>query len=884
MRRAVPALIALVFVVFAPAFARAQAPSGGTLVVTVVDITGAVLPGATVTVAGIEPANKAAAIEPATAGADGVATIVKLAPGRYSIQADFDGFETRRIPDVRVRNGNNRQVVMLPIAGHKEAITVSQDKQTAAADPRGPSFGTTLTREQLEALSDDPDVLRLQLQEMAGPGAVIKVDSFEGGALPSKSQIRSIRISRDQFAAEHHAAGGINIEIITQPGIRPIGMNFGTRMRSNGLAGRSPFTPVRGPERNTNYNVGVNGTLVKNKVGFGIFAFGTDSYETPNINVALTNGERRAEALRLRSPRDNYSVNANVDYAVTLDQTLRFGLGVNATDNRNLGIGQWDYEERAYAMESTNGFFRAQQIGPLGRRAFLRTRVQLAWQDSNNISAVEERTIRVIEAFTRGGAQVSGGQHTRTLVAAGDLDYVRGNHTWRFGAQVDASRWRSDDASNYLGTYTFESLEAFDAGRPRSYTQRIGDPNLKYENYQGAFYVQDDFRIRRNLTLSAGVRYEAQTHIRDFDNVMPRVGVTWAPFTGGQTTLRASWGIFHDWFSMNTYEQTLRVDGFRQQEIDIVNPPFPDFNELSLIAAPGNRYVLGDRVALPRLSRLSLGIDQRVRVTQASATYSYTQGGAVARGLNLNAPVNGVRPDTAFGNIIEVVSDAGSRQHQLQTNLTINQGALFPLNKSAPRINWKRATLFWNYTLGFGRNNSEGAFSVAPTGDLNVEWGPTNNDVRHRLNVNFNNQIIKGLGIGLGFNAISGTPYTLRTGTDDNADLIFNDRPAGVGRNTERADYHATLSLNVSYNWTFGPPPTAPPGIGVFIAGAGSAPEIRTFEQPGRYRIGFFVFANNLTNRANYTGYSGTMTSKFFRQATAVASTRRVEAGLNFGF
>src|SRR5688572_5288211 len=584
MRRAVPALIALVFVVFAPAFARAQAPSGGTLVVTVVDITGAVLPGATVTVAGIEPANKALTIEPATAGADGVATIVKLAPGRYSVQADFDGFETRRIPDVRVRNGNNRQVLMLPIAGHKESVTVGQDKQTAAADPRGSSFGTTLTREQLEALSDDPEVLRQQLQEMAGPGAVIKVDSFEGGALPSKSQIRSIRISRDQFAAEHHAAGGINIEIITQPGLRPIGMNFGTRMRSNGLAGRSPFTPVRGPERNTNYNVGVNGTLVKNKVGFGIFAFGTDSYETPNINVALTNGERRAEALRLRSPRDNYSVNANVDYAVTLDQTLRFGLGVNATDNRNLGIGQWDYEERAYAMESTNGFFRAQQIGPLGRRAFLRTRVQLAWQDSNNISAVEERTIRVIEAFTRGGAQVSGGQHTRTLVAAGDLDYVRGNHTWRFGAQVDASRWRSDDASNYLGTYTFESLEAFDAGRPRSYTQRIGDPNLKYENYQGAFYVQDDFRIRRNLTLSAGVRYEAQTHIRDFDNVMPRVGVTWAPFTGGQTTLRASWGIFHDWFSMNTYEQTLRVDGFRQQEIDIVNPPFPDFNELSLIA------------------------------------------------------------------------------------------------------------------------------------------------------------------------------------------------------------------------------------------------------------------------------------------------------------
>ena len=864
--------------------ARAQAQAGGTLIVTVVDSTGAVLPGATVTVTGIEAINKALTIEPAKAGGDGVATIAKLAPGRYSIQADFEGFETRRIPEVRVRNGNNKQVVMLPIAGHKESVTVGQDKQTAAADPRGSSFGTTLTREQLEALSDDPDVLRQQLQEMAGPGAVIKVDSFEGGALPSKSQIRSIRISRDQFAAEHHAAGGINIEIITQPGLRPIGMNFGTRMRSNGLAGRSPFTPVRGPERNTNYNVGVNGTLVKNKVGFGVFVFGTDSYETPNINVALANGQHRAEALRLRSPRDNYSLNGNLDYAVTLDQTLRFGFGVNTTDNRNMGIGQWDEEERAYAMESTNGFFRAQQIGPLGRRAFLRTRLQLAWQDSNNISAVEKRTIRVLESFTSGGAQVKGGQHTRTLVAAGDLDYVRGNHTWRVGLQVDASRWRSDDASNYLGTYTFESLEAYEAGRPRSYTQRIGDPNLKYENYQGAWYVQDDFRVRRNLTLSAGVRYEAQSHIGDYDNVMPRLGITWAPFTAGRTTLRASWGIFHDWFSINTYEQTLRVDGFRQQEIDIVNPSYPEFNALSLIAAPGNRYVLGDGVALPRSSRLSLGVDQRIRVAQASATYSYTRGGAVARGLNLNAPINGVRPDTRFGNIIEVASDAASRQHQLQTNLVINQGALFPQNKSAPRIDWKRTTLFSSYTLGFGRNNSEGAFGVAPTGDLNLEWGPTNNDVRHRVNIQFNNQIIKGLGIGLGINVNSGTPYTLRTGTDDNGDLIFNDRPAGVERNTERAAYHATVSLNVGYNWTFGPPPNAPPGFGVFIGPGGGGPEIRTFEQPGRYRIGFFVSANNLTNRANYTGYSGTMTSRFFGQATSVATPRRVEAGVNFGF
>ena len=189
------------------------------------DSTGAVLPGATVTVTGIEAANKAAAIEPVKATDQGVATIPKLAPGRYSVQAEFSGFETRMLPDVRVRSGNNKQVLMLPIEGHKETVLVGQDKQAAAADPRGSSFGTTLTREQLANLSDDPDVLRQQLMDMAGPGAVISVDSFEGAALPNKSQIRSIRISRDQFAAEFHAAGGINVEIITQPGMGPMRMN-----------------------------------------------------------------------------------------------------------------------------------------------------------------------------------------------------------------------------------------------------------------------------------------------------------------------------------------------------------------------------------------------------------------------------------------------------------------------------------------------------------------------------------------------------------------------------------------------------------------------------------------------------------------------------------
>ena len=110
----------------------------------------------------------------------------------------------------------------------------------------------------------------------------------------------------------------------------------------------------------------------------------------------------------------------------------------------------------------------------------------------------------------------------------------------------------------------------------------------------------------------------------------------------------------------------MRVDGVHQREVNIVDPPYPDFNELSLLAAPGNRYLMSEGVALPRSTRASLGLDQRWRTLQAGFTYWYVRGGALARGNNLNAPVDGTRPDPQFGNIIEVVSDAGSRQHQLR--------------------------------------------------------------------------------------------------------------------------------------------------------------------------------------------------------------------------
>jgi len=183
--------------------AGAQSARDVRLSVTVVDQTNLVLPSATVRITGEEDATRAKTFEPTPTTAQGIATFTGLVAGRYTIQAEFPGFDTGVLTGVRVRVGDNRQTLVLKIQRLQDSITVGQDSQDAASDRRGPAFGTALTREQIDALSDDPDEMKKQIQDLAGPDAVIRVDSFEGSDLPPKSQIKSIHVTRDGFAAEN---------------------------------------------------------------------------------------------------------------------------------------------------------------------------------------------------------------------------------------------------------------------------------------------------------------------------------------------------------------------------------------------------------------------------------------------------------------------------------------------------------------------------------------------------------------------------------------------------------------------------------------------------------------------------------------------------------
>lgn len=849
------------------------------LIVNVADQTGAVLPGATVTVTG-EDGKTLPAV---TTQADGTAVFTGPAAGRYRVTVEFPGFETGRLAEVRVRAGDNRQNVVLQIEKLQDQVTVAQDQRAAAADPRGGTFGSALTREQIDALSDDPDEAKRQLAEMVGGNAVVRVDSFEGAQLPSKSQIRSIRISRDAFAAEFHQAGGIYVDVVTQPGGGPVRGGVQYRLRDGSMSGRSPLAPTKGPERIQDYQTSLSGTLVRNKVGYSLGFSGTSQFTTPLLNAALTSGTR-AEALSVRTPSHYKSGSGSLDWAVTKDQIIRLGYNGYSSESRNLGIGTYDLAERGYATSNGSYQFRVQEVGPLGRRFFMNHRLYVVRQTSSTRSSIEAPTIRVQDAFTTGGAQQSGGRRYTEVNPSSDIDYVRGIHSVRFGYMADISRYDSDSASNYLGTYTFANLAAYEAGTPLSYTRRIGDPRINYTNALGAFYVQDDIRVRQGLTISPGARYEAQTHLRDYNNVGPRVGVTWAPTKSGRTTLRASAGIFYDWLGTNTYEQSLRVDGFRQRELNVPFPSYPD-PVTDGVAPPVNKYLLSDTLRMPRTVRFSGGIDRAItKLDRVSVTYSHMTGGGLFRGRNLNAAVGGLRPDADFINIVEVVSDAHSRQDSISFNFDGALAQIPPVvGKSAPLVDWRRLRFSGTYTLGLQKNNTDGDFTLAP-GLQADEWAYANGDVRHRVNGSLSAQFIRGLSTTLGANVSSGQPYTIRTGTDDNGDLVFNDRPAGVGRNTARAAGQWAMNGSASYSIPFGRRATPPPpGISISIQG-NAAPTVQTVNIDWKYRLTLFAQFQNLTNHANYIGYSGVMNSPFFGRPTTVAGTRKVDLGVTLSF
>ena len=738
-----------------------------------------------------------------------------------------------------------------------------------------------------------------QLEQMAGPGAVLRVNGFSGGRLPPKSQIAEIRFRFDPYSAENHEAGFPRVDIRTRPGNGNWRNNATATFRDESLNARNAFAGEKPPEQARRYQYSMDGPIKKGKTSFSFNIGGLDQFETETIRAANPDGTTFDGVVS--QPTDRVNFNARVEHAINKNQMLRVEYSRNNNDQGQLGVGGFDLYERAY-----DRLVRGNEVRDLDQRS----RVPQDAQRGPPRGRLERDGLDL--AQRRPDHQRQGSVHdaaARRSPAAGSR---RPSSSPTTSTSPSARSTRSAPACSSKAARTAATRRGTSTAPTRSprttptwpeqalqFSQRIGDPLVEYRSFQFGAYLQDDFRVRKSLLVSYGLRYEAQTHLNDNLNLSPRVSFAWTPFKSGSTTLRGGFGVFNNWYEDSLYEQALRLDGEHQRDLIVRNPTYPAI-DLSGAAqlAPSVTRVAAD-VVMPQITRASFGVEHAFASwAQFRSNYFIQRTDDEFRAVNLNAPVNGVRPFPALGLItyVDAIGEAKSQGIDLSMNLNY-----------AP----KRIFGAVNYRLAKAMNDGDGATSLPMTGsDLDAEWGPARNDVRHRIFGFVSTPLKFGLRTNLNMRYESGTPYNVTTGFDDNGDDVSNDRPAGVSRNSYRGEGFLNLDLRLSWQKSIGQAKGGDQGPG----GPGGGPVIIRAPGPGgpggggggrggpggggggfgggfgpgggngRVNLEIFTQISNLTNTVNYRSYSTVQTSTFFGQPLSAAEPRRIELGFRVGF
>ncbi|MGH9903159.1 MAG: hypothetical protein ACRD68_15235, partial [Pyrinomonadaceae bacterium] len=327
-----------------------------------------------------------------------------------------------------------------------------------------------------------------------------------------------------------------------------------------------------------------------------------------------------------------------------------------------------------------------------------------------------------------------------------------------------------------------------------------GDPEARVTRTDFSPFIQDDWRVRPDLTFSLGLRYERQNNIDGLLDFAPRVAFAYAlGGTGGagggggqrrpqQTVIRGGFGVFYDRVGENLSLQADRFDGTTQQQFvvttasengtQILNlfPAVPSVETLTAFAVPQTVRRVADDIRAPYTMQAALSVERQLpcRIT-LSVNFISARTLHVLRSRNVNAPLPGtfipgvsagIRPLPGAGNIFRYESSGRFNQNQLIVSVNNRFSREF--------------TLFANYVLNRARSDTDGAgnFPVNQY-DLRTEYGRSSQDIRHRF---FLGGAINALPWGIRLNpfvvANSGRPFNITTGRDANGDSLFTERPA----------------------------------------------------------------------------------------------------------
>jgi hypothetical protein len=916
-RNAVALIMALVPGVVPSIAAAQQACNPGIRIEgTVTDPTGAVIPGATV---------QAADGEKKSTDATGQFLLACVPVGSDTLTATAEGFKPASV------TAGKRAGEVAHINIRLEILNVETVVEVGGANTTDTELGAaaaTLNTQQVRQLADDPDDFLRQLQALSASGggppasALILVDGFQNGsALPPKSSIAAIRVNPDLFSSEYQFPpfGGGLIEITTKPGADTYHGALFFADSDGSFNATDAFSTVATPAGKRRYGFELTGPVVRRKTGFALALEKRDIDEFNIVNAITLDATGNQVPLRqsVPAPQRLWIASARGDWQITPKDVAALSFSSNVDNRNNQGIGGLTLAEAGYASLVGENDLRFTNAFTPSANLLHQTHIGYSWKRTEQFPLSTTPALQVSGYFAGGGATSQNlNDRERDLEIDDDLLVTRGKYEWKMGLQSLGIFEHDFNPNTFNGAYVFGGGSApvlaanntptsqtttisaieqyrrakFDlaGGTPTTYQVTTGTPLVPLTQWRLGLYLQGAIKINPRLTVHTGLRYALQTSPDSAANFGPRVGLVWVPDKKQTWVFRARAGLFNGVINRSHALEVERLNGVRQQEVTIYSPSYTE----PLVPVAGSIKVATVQQFPQSLSQSwtfggyfnaehELAHHWGVRVNfYLGADWN------VIRTSNINAPLVesniGPAPDPTASLLAPRPIAAGVNILQYQ-----NAGHLagHVVSFVVDQHSYKQFGLYAYYARKIFRSDG-GDGDVLPQSTYS-NLGESSRADWDRPNTFFltgNLNLPYRLQFSTEFDAQQGLPYNITTGTDNNGDGNFNDRPSyasapGPGVYNTRFGLLTTNTVNGDVPRNRG---AMPPVIHldnnlsrVWNLNPGDKEHLRT--------LTFNVRSANLLNHTNVTAV-GTVLSPNLGQPISAEAARRVELGVRFAF
>ncbi len=843
----------LVLALFLPAGARAQsAQRRQGLAGIVLDPSGAAVPNLPIAL------TSASEQRTTRTNAGGEFRFDNLPPGNYRLQMEAPGFEPI---EKTIRVGDRplpRLVLELALARLKEEITVGGQPLHVNTEISGNASAISVERSLLDTLPvldlDYLAALSRFLDTTPGGGSPsLVVDGMEArnvGVTPSA--IQEIKINQNPYTVEYPRWSRRRIEVVTKTGADAYHGTFNFLFRDHHLNARDAFALERPPEQRRIWEGSLFGPVAHSKKAS--FLLSAMREEEDLESVVFAQGLNGPVVQNVPTPQQNTYFSLRVSHQFTERNAMFWQVNFQDRWQNNLGVGGTVLPEAGAQSRFREDEFTFNHRAILNRKLLSQFRVLIGRYWSPTKSNAPLPRVVVSDAFVGGGAQTDALRTEIHTSITWLLTQTAGKHTLKYGFNVpDWSRRGFSDRNNLLGTFYFGSLDDYRRNRPFAAVVQRGDPRVVFVEKNVGGFFQDEWQVRQNVSLAAGLRYDWQNFFRDTNNFSPRLALAYAPRRSRKTVIRAGAGYFYDRSGPGPIWDILRYNGAHLRRFVIADPVYPGgITENLLQALPTSEARLQSGVELPEILQFSAGFEhQLTKKTVLAVNYVGTRAIYLLRSRDANAPLPpnfAARPDPAL-NVLRIIESAGRmRGNALEVAV---RGSL------APKVSGMVQYAFGKTLTDTGGVNWFPASSFLPRG----EWGRADTDRRHQFNLLGTANLHRWLNFGLAASVLSGPPFNITTGRDDNRDGLANDRPLGVIRNTGHGPGY--VGLDVRWYREFRLKPSAK-------------------EKSPKATVSLDAF--NMVNRVNPQNYLGALSSPFFGRAVAAQPPRRLQVGLRFQF